>query len=746
MLYQWKNARIGGGGLVAGIVIHPTTQDKIYARTTHGGVYSYSPAPDSLDRNWAPLLDGFDADEENYFGVESIAVDPHDATGLSIIAALGKSSATGLGRLFRSTNGGNTWAACNLQLAMDAGNREGLNWTTTGERLAYDPNTSGVVYYGARDGNIYRSTNSGVDWTLCSVPAGSTSGGVTDIKVSSSGIPYAAIQGVGICRALDGVNFSLLGGLGATNPRQIAIVTDSLIYVAFGDTVRKWNGSAWSASTPASAAFLAIAVDPTNSSFVIVSEAVTGSLASRFWISTNGASSWTEFSFTNSKLSAGTVSGLWSSGQEITSFAAVIALDPNVSGRAFLGNWAGIVEVADFRASVLALTPKVKGLSVSHAYALLPLPASAGSTKLLSGHRDLGLFGHEDLNSFAERKTIGSSVFPSSVFFTQDGLLYSPAGTEFTYKSANLFPGATPTGVLDSMFNVWHFNAGRVAYVISGGSPVFTTGQFESSCADVMNRGKPVLGNYHQVGGYPSDANVLAAWHVARFNVFKGTALEKYYIPYIFSEPGGLSDNTNPGSGWTFSTNVSVTWFNMIVTVVTALRAAGCMGAIVAVAPNLGQDILINSSYQQQWQAIALRSAIIKYGPSILASVPLVDGSPNLVFGVHVYENYASPGNTQGLIYFNEFIDTAKSLDIPIIASEYGVQNATSTIVGTRVLRDSYQSGRKCGRSLWAFDSADSNDLTYGTQGNGSAVTLDGFGNPTNLTEFGTIAWADNHS
>src|SRR5262245_47716746 len=96
----WRKVRIGGGGYVTGIVIHPREKDLIYIRTDVGGVYRWGKPPDDGGLHWTPVTDGFPVEQWNYYGVESIALDPSDPN--IVYAALGKFPGAGKGRVFKS--------------------------------------------------------------------------------------------------------------------------------------------------------------------------------------------------------------------------------------------------------------------------------------------------------------------------------------------------------------------------------------------------------------------------------------------------------------------------------------------------------------------------------------------------------------------------------------------------------------------------------------------------------------------
>ena len=152
--YRWKSVQMVGGGFVDGIVFHPTTQGVRYARTDMGGAYRWDPAA----KQWAPILDWVSFADVNFMGVESIAVDPRDAS--RVYLACGTYSGVPNTAILRSSDQGRTFARTNVPFRM-GGNENGRG---DGERLAVDPNDGRVLYFGSRSAGLWRSVDRAVTW------------------------------------------------------------------------------------------------------------------------------------------------------------------------------------------------------------------------------------------------------------------------------------------------------------------------------------------------------------------------------------------------------------------------------------------------------------------------------------------------------------------------------------------------------------------------------------------------------
>lgn len=156
--YDWRNARIDGGGFVPGIVFNRTEPDLAYARTDIGGAYRWQEA----DKTWNPLLDSVGWDDWGHTGVVSIASDPVEPD--NVYAAVGSYTNDwdpGNGAVYRSADRGANWQKSALPFKL-GGNMPGRGM---GERLAVDPHDNDVLYLGAPSGHgLWRSTDAGATW------------------------------------------------------------------------------------------------------------------------------------------------------------------------------------------------------------------------------------------------------------------------------------------------------------------------------------------------------------------------------------------------------------------------------------------------------------------------------------------------------------------------------------------------------------------------------------------------------
>ena len=155
--YRWQNIQIVGGGFVDGVIFHPSVKDLRYARTDMGGAYRW----DAATRRWQPMLDWVPYKDVNLMGIESIALDPSDASRVYLACGTYTNPRTPNGAILRSDDRGRTFQRTDVPFKF-GGNEDGRG---NGERLAVDPGDGRVLYLGTRHDGLWRSTDRGVTWS-----------------------------------------------------------------------------------------------------------------------------------------------------------------------------------------------------------------------------------------------------------------------------------------------------------------------------------------------------------------------------------------------------------------------------------------------------------------------------------------------------------------------------------------------------------------------------------------------------
>lgn len=156
--YTLKNAPIGGGGYVTGIVTHNTSGDR-YCRTDVGGAYRW----DTANNKWIQLLDWLNESESGFTGVDALALDPQNANNVYMLCGTDYFN-NGRTAILKSTDKGNTFTYTDVTSKFKThGNGTGRG---NGERLAVDPKNSNILFCGSRANGLWKSTDAGVTWNL----------------------------------------------------------------------------------------------------------------------------------------------------------------------------------------------------------------------------------------------------------------------------------------------------------------------------------------------------------------------------------------------------------------------------------------------------------------------------------------------------------------------------------------------------------------------------------------------------
>lgn len=181
--YQWGNVRFDGGGFVSGIIPSLTQPGLVYARTDVGGAYRW----DSTGGSWIPLMDWIPESSRSLFGVEALALDPRDSKRVFMLCGISYFN-FGKTAILRSFDYGATFDTVIVTSKIQAhGNGNGRQ---SGEKLAVDPNNSAILFCGARQTGLWKSTDTGKTWTQAATLGASATGAL----VSTNGVSFVVFD------------------------------------------------------------------------------------------------------------------------------------------------------------------------------------------------------------------------------------------------------------------------------------------------------------------------------------------------------------------------------------------------------------------------------------------------------------------------------------------------------------------------------------------------------------------------
>ncbi len=555
--YEWKPLKIGGGGFVVGMDVHPTEPNLIYVRTDVSGAYRW----DVSLSTWVQLVTA-----------QSL---PSDFTGYALYG--GVSSLVGApsnpdidymafrGEIFKSNDRGTTWQHTwfmNIGVVME-GNGAGR---LEGERLAVDPNNSNVVYFGSIKRGLWSTKDGGNTWNrINAIPAGTLEHGVntvvfdknSGITNSKTNVIYVTVDNGGVFKSSDaGENWVCISDNGpGTNLsyRDADIGTDQTYYVLSSNSeglegvVWKYTlNGIWTNITPSGTQpYEAIAVDPTNNQRVVVMKA-----GGKAWTSVNQGSTWT--SQASFKLNSPSVE--WLALQD-TYWLSVgeLRFDPFDSGKLWFAEGFGVWHTKDIADTQITWIEDSKGIEETCGNTVICPPGGKPVTAMW----DIGAFYHSDPDSYNAKRAYNyfmscwhldwcasDPAFLVGTFQTHLSYNNTPKGSYSTNGGKTWQPFASlPTDLIYGCVAVSANNKNNIVWLPSNDKlPCHTTNmgaswQQPSSFAGLSTSG---------YNGYPSPRKPLCADRVL--------ASTFYYYHTI----NGVYKSTDGGANWSKAGNSPV--------------------------------------------------------------------------------------------------------------------------------------------------------------------------------------------
>ncbi len=280
-----------GLGRINCVAFHPTDNNTLYIGAAAGGIWKTTDG----GNNWIPL-----GDDNATLGVGDIKVLANGGTETIYLATGDKDhSDTYSVGVLKSTNGGASWQTTGLNWTADqqrlvykllvdpidqnklyAATSNGFYKTTNGGTswtqlvttdfidMEFDPSDNTVIYGGDTDGKVYKTINSGQNWTIVNNVSG---GRRTELAVTPNNplVVYALVANTS--NGLKGIYKSTDGG------NSFSLVFDSYNLMGWDCSGGDTGGQAWYD--------LCIATDPNDENTVFVGGVNT-------WKSSDGGTTW----------------------------------------------------------------------------------------------------------------------------------------------------------------------------------------------------------------------------------------------------------------------------------------------------------------------------------------------------------------------------------------------------------------------------------------------------------------------
>ena len=385
------NVAIGGGGYVTGVYLHPKKRNLVYIKTDIGGFYRWN--PDNL--SWIPLNEQLSLANSNYYGGESLALDPKDPN--IVYVAVGKYTAQWWqhkGSILKSLDRGKTWTKLSLDLKM--GGNEPQRWT--GERLAVNPFNSQNLFFGSRQDGLWKSEDAGKNWSkVKSFPILNDDIGINAITFDrrEKNTLYAVAYKSGVYKSIDTGKTWKLIPKSPTEVNRLVMGKGDNLYVTHTKGVSKYVKGNWKDITPAKnrIAFNAIGVNPRNRDDIMV--ATYSDASTEIFHSFDGGSKWNQ-----QKRQANNTISWWSEYMKSKPSVASIEFDPWNLSRVWLTDWYGIWRTDNVNRNPVVWTNFQQGHEEVVTFTLVSTPSGA----LISGLADVEGFYHDrGLNAYPSK-------------------------------------------------------------------------------------------------------------------------------------------------------------------------------------------------------------------------------------------------------------------------------------------------------------------------------------------------------
>ena len=358
--YSWDSVKIGGGGYITGMKVHPNNPDVIYLRTDVGGAYRWNAAEQEMEQI-------VNLRNENYQGVAGIALHPGNED--LVYLAVDRQNDAANSAILKSTDRGTTWTEIptdNFKFGANGGrvNTDSEDRDREGSPIAVNPNDQNELWVGSRGRGLWR-LNGTTSWTRvaeATIADNNLEQSVRNILYhpTDPNFLYVGHFGQGIYRSSNGgQTFQLING----NTNAVTDVSDlsfskngTKLYAACRnqgvfrlDTPT--TSTFWTDTNPRDSdinfGFLTVTASPHDDNLVLANPASTGGFNfPRLLVSYDSGENWARIN--NVTI---TSSFLWNQGDSEGQHCSQLTFDPTDPNKLYYTAFSGIWHTADFQAA-----------------------------------------------------------------------------------------------------------------------------------------------------------------------------------------------------------------------------------------------------------------------------------------------------------------------------------------------------------------------------------------------------------
>lgn len=396
--YDWDSVRVGGGGFVPHMELHPTDPDSIYIGTDVGGSYRY----DHSKEEWVSVTNGLAAQNKGYHVSQAIALDPNDSN--IVYMALGdKSGSEGViikNGILRSFDKVNTWTDMNVPGTIIGSDTKYFNTIMT-----VDPNNSNILYAVCPLEGLFRTKNAKdkvPKWEKLNVPdfsettdlAKMMSGVCIDSRETEGGaskVIYVSTRTGGIYRSEDGGQSFKLLEESPKSAKMMQVNKNGDLYacvsMADGGFV-KYDGKNWLSLAPyKDKEYNSFAINPFDEKMIALS------IVNDIYFTDNSGLTWSGIR----KISDVERQPGWWPETYFASNLSFLKFDPINNKRLWFGDWFGVWRCDDITADRVSWKTDIRGLEE---FCVRNIKPTSGAARIFIGAMDNCGVTSEDIFDF----------------------------------------------------------------------------------------------------------------------------------------------------------------------------------------------------------------------------------------------------------------------------------------------------------------------------------------------------------